>query len=300
MSSDDRLRSRWSRTGITSREPLLHPDAVTRDDTWRAAPIAAALEHRLLRPEEERRLALRAARGDAGARDALVVGNLRLVVSVAHAHRAPGASLADLVQEGICGLLTAVDRFDVSRGVRFSTYATWWIRASIGEASRRMQPVPLPRPLEAKRRRLAVAVARGARLDGDDEQVATVSGLTVAQVSEARAALRLQSPVRLDERVGDSDTPLLELHEDRSAPSHVEIAQERLRRRDIDRLLDALPHREREILRRRFGLDGASESTLEDVARSLGVSRETVRKVELRLLDELSDMPEAQPLRDAV
>lgn len=278
----------------------MHPDAVTRDDTWRAAPIAAALEHRLLRPEEERRLALRAARGDAGARDALVVGNLRLVVSVAHAHRAPGASLADLVQEGICGLLTAVDRFDVSRGVRFSTYATWWIRASIGEASRRMQPVPLPRPLEAKRRRLAVAVARGARLDGDDEQVATVSGLTVAQVSEARAALRLQSPVRLDERVGDSDTPLLELHEDRSAPSHVEIAQERLRRRDIDRLLDALPHREREILRRRFGLDGASESTLEDVARSLGVSRETVRKVELRLLDELSDMPEAQPLRDAV
>jgi RNA polymerase sigma factor (sigma-70 family) len=250
-----------------------------------APSIVAALQHRILSAGEERDIAVRAAAGDAAAREALVGHNLRFVAHRARAYAGRGVPLADLFQEGACGLVRAAAKFDPSRGVRFTTYAGWWIDAGLQDAIRTAQPVVLPRPVEARRRRVMAAMPAA----GPD--VAALAGVTPAHAEEGIAIARLQRPAAIDAAVV--------AFEDRTAPSVDEQASVALRRRGAEQLLSECGTVTARILRLRFGFDDDRERTYAEIAGDLGSNRETVRLAACRALARLQSSRSAGALRDA-
>jgi RNA polymerase primary sigma factor len=251
-------------------------------------PLSAALSHGVLTVTEEHALATRSAAGDTAARDALVCHNLRLVAQRANAFAGRGVPLADLFQEGVCGLVRAAQKFDPSRELRFSTYAVWWIRFGLQEAVRTAQPVVLPRPVEARRRRVVAVLGGG---EPDLAAVAAATGLAPGHAAQGVALARLQQPLSIEaDPVG---------HEDRTAPPIDEQVCAALRRRDAARMLDGCESFTGAVLRLRFGFDDGVDRTFAEVAAAIGSNRETVRLVERRALAELSTSARAEALRDA-
>lgn len=240
--------------------------------------LAEIRKHPPLDREQEVELARRAREGDTRALEQLVNANLRFVVSVARRYVRHGVPLDELVNEGNLGLIHAARRFDESRGVRFVSYAVWWIRRAILAAltrDARIVHVPAGRLEEARRvaaagRRLSQRMGRGAR----PHEVAVELGLSAGAVREA-LALR-HTDVSLDAPVAAEDSSLLELIPDGSG-------DEPWDRVDGDALLDALrhgllrlPEREAQIVRRYYGLEGQEPETLAEIAGTLGISRERV------------------------
>jgi RNA polymerase primary sigma factor len=263
--------------------------------------LREAGKYPLLKPHEEIELAKRIERGDLAAKDRMINSNLRLVVSNARRYQGQGLSLGDLIQEGMLGLIRAVEKFDWRKGFRFSTYATLWIRQAI------------QRGLENTSRtiRLPVHVAQRSRKVGrverelttklghepTDEEIATAADLPLADVIEIRKADR--AVVSLDKPVGeDGDTSLGDLVSLES-PSVDEEVHEQL---SSETLLDAiagLPEQERDVIEMRFGAGDQEPQTLSQAGRKLGVSTERARQIEERALRRLSQRPELISLRAA-
>lgn len=231
---------------------------------------------------------------DAGnaARAQLINSNLRLVVSIARRYQGHGLSLLDLIQEGSLGLMRAVDKFDPSRGLKFSTYATYWIRQSVGRAiADHGRTVRLPVHLGERLSRLArVRQVLTQRLDRDPtpEEVAGELGLTTDQV--ARAEQAALAPASLDEaHTDDGSGALAEIIADPLQPTPLEEISHGLLRADLCEAMSHLTTRERNILNLRYGLAGETALTLEQIGQRLSLTRERVRQLESEALKKLRD-----------
>jgi RNA polymerase primary sigma factor len=252
----------------------------------------------LLTADEEVALAKRIEKGDTDAKNRMIESNLRLVVSNAKRYRGLGLPFLDLIQEGIIGLIRAVEKFDHRRGFKFSTYATWWIRQAMQRALQQQSrtiriPVHVGQELARVRsaeRRLALELGR----DATDEEVAQAVELTVEQLEQLRMAERI--PVSLEARVGtDGDTELGALLP-QDGPSPFDELEVELAETSIRKALERLDARGRQVIELRFGLEGNEPLPLREVARRMGLSAEGVRKLERRALRTLAEERELQAL----
>src|SRR5262245_48040816 len=233
------------------------------------------------------------ARGDMGAKDTMVESNLGLVHAVARRFRSSGVPLDDLVQEGTIGLTRAAGLFDPDRGVRFSTYAAWWIRRSIHDAIADSKVIRIP----AKASRQLAAVRRAEtelkRLGpgrATDVEIARLAELSVGTVRSLRAAAKVT--VSLDQPVGEDTTPLSDLVADRQGvdPADTAIAHEQRER--VWAMLRLLPKRHRDVLVRRYGLIGGRAQSHAEIGRALGVGEERSRQLERESLHRLRSAAE--------
>jgi RNA polymerase primary sigma factor len=263
-----------------------------RGDGPPAPPLLAAYMGKLARrplltKEAELRLARRARSGDQEAKRRLAEHNLRLVVSVAKRYRGLGLPFEELIQEGNLGLLKAVDRYDPETGNRFSTYATWWIRQAVQRAvADKGRTIRLPAHVGEKIRLLARAEAEvDARAPGKGATAAAVAerlGWSVEDVEALRA--HLAPLTSLDAPLGDDPhaASAVDLVADETSPAPGEELEDEARALALRTAVARLPERERRVVVRRHGLDGAEPATLDELAEELGVSRERVRQIQKR------------------
>jgi RNA polymerase primary sigma factor len=258
--------------------------------------------HRLLTAAEEVALAKRIERGDQEAKARLINSNLRLVVSLAKKYQLSQLSLLDLIQEGILGLIRATEKFDWRRGYKFSTYATWWIRQAIERGiANKAREIRMPvhvlqreRKLDRAERELATKLGR----PPTEEEVAKAAKVSAKQAREVREAARVLTS--LDRPVGEEEeTTLGELFRSEE-PEPAEVVSVSLREDAVRRAVADLPDREREVVKRRYGLDGSPDpQPIEEIVRELGMSRAQVRAAESEALKKLARMREIEALKEA-
>ena len=244
---------------------------------------------RLLTPAEERELARRKDAGDEDAKRRLIECNLRLVMSITRTYTKAGVPLLDLIQEGNLGLIRAVEKFDYRMGYKLSTYATWWIRQAVTRAlADQGRTIRLPVHVAEQVRRL-LRLRRHLAQKLNREPTAAELALS-ADLSENRVVELLElvdAPVSLDSPVGDGESLYGDLIEDTHAAQPDERTAERSQSKELAAALAQLNARMCRVLTLRFGLDGESPHTLEEVGAVLGVTRERVRQLETRALREL-------------
>lgn len=255
---------------------------------------------RLLTAMEEKSLSRRVRIGDLAARERLVEANMRLVVSIAKNYIASGIPLEDLIQEGAIGLMTASERFDPLLGYRFSTYATQWIRQSIGRAiDNKAKSIRLPAHISESLRKIEKSRAELHRDLGEEptaEQIAAHAGLSLKKLKSLMQTT--QEPISLDMTVGEDNTSLGTLILDRAAPNPQDELIALEMRGEIEAILNTLDEREQVVMRKRFGFDEDDKSVLQQIGDELNISRERVRQIELQALRKLRSAARKKRLRD--
>ena len=250
---------------------------------------------KLLTPEEEITLAARIKKGDKKARELMIKANLRLVVKIARDYEGIGLPLLDLISEGKIGMMKAVERFDPAKGGKLSTYGSWWIKQSIKRAlANQSKTIRLPVHLVdkiSKMRRTAMRLQEEFGREPTDEELAEELGITSSRVAQMRmAAIR---PASLDAPIGDEDSNnFAEVVQDENADTPYQHLEGKTITKMLQEMVKTLDHREATILRSRFGLDGGTQKTLEEVGAKFGVTRERVRQIQNIALKKLRKMIE--------
>ena len=257
----------------------------------------------LLTNEEEKELAIAVENGDLEAKQRLAEANLRLVVSIAKRYVGRGMQFLDLIQEGNMGLMKAVDKFDYSKGFKFSTYATWWIRQAITRAiADQARTIRIPvhmvetiNKLVREQRNLLQELGQ----DPTPEQIAERMDMTPDKVREILKIA--QEPVSLETPIGEEDDSHLgDFIEDEVIENPVDYTTRVVLREQLDEVLDTLTDREENVLRLRFGLDDGKMRTLEDVGKVFNVTRERIRQIEAKALRKLRHPSRSKQLKDFI
>lgn len=257
----------------------------------------------LLSNEEEKELAIAVENGDLEAKQRLAEANLRLVVSIAKRYVGRGMQFLDLIQEGNMGLMKAVDKFDYSKGFKFSTYATWWIRQAITRAiADQARTIRIPvhmvetiNKLVREQRNLLQELGQ----DPTPEQIAKRMDMTPDKVREILKIA--QEPVSLETPIGEEDDSHLgDFIEDEVIENPVDYTTRVVLREQLDEVLDTLTDREENVLRLRFGLDDGKMRTLEDVGKVFNVTRERIRQIEAKALRKLRHPSRSKQLKDFI
>lgn len=259
----------------------------------------------LLTAEQEQDLGKRLAQGDAKAREELIQGNLRLVVSIAKKYNGKSTKISflDLIQEGNMGLMKAVDKWDYSLGYKFSTYATWWIKQSISKAlADQSRAIRIPPHIIEKLSRLAKAMNElSIELEREPttKEIADRIGETEEKVKELRAIVK--DPVSIDQRINeDDDVTLGDLVADEEDNSPIDDIHQEQVSKTISEVLSTLDEREADIIARRFGLGNRKAQTLEEVGKDYGLTKERIRQIEEKAMHKLRNPMRADMLRECL
>jgi len=308
-------------TSAEEIEPLVEEDeAAVEEEVEEASPTLSLNEPRqedlvrtylqeigkvpLLTREQEVALAKRVARGDARAREELAEANLRLVVSIAKNHKGYGLPFLDLIQEGNIGLMKAIERFDYTKGYKFSTYATWWIRQAISRAlADKARTIRIPPHILENMRKIYKVEEDYVQEHGEPPAMDVLAKQLGWPATEIERIKKISPYSRsLDEPVGDDEDSLLgDFIGSQDTPSPMHEAFRQMQIEELSRLLDELCERERRILELRYGLkildknNGAAlqhdqPQTLEEIGKIFGISRERVRQIEKEALDKLRSL----------
>ena len=255
----------------------------------------------LLTPEEETALAMRIIDGDDAAKKRLSEANLRLVVSIAKRYVGRGMQFLDLIQEGNLGLIKAVEKFDYTKGFKFSTYATWWIRQAITRAiADQARTIRIPVHMVETINKVKKVSSQLLHKNGHEptaEEIAVELGMPVDRVREIMRVA--QEPVSLETPIGEEeDSHLGDFIEDVDAPAPADAASHTLLKEQLDEVLQSLTEREAKVLRLRFGLEDGRPRTLEEVGKEFDVTRERIRQIEAKALRKLRHPSRSKKLKD--
>ena len=281
-------------------ESVLSADGISIDD-----PVKVYLKEigrvPLLSAEEEVELAIRMSEGDVAAKKRLSEANLRLVVSIAKRYVGRGMQFLDLIQEGNLGLIKAVEKFDHTKGFKFSTYATWWIRQAITRAiADQARTIRIPVHMVETLNKVKKVNSQLLHENGHEptnEQIAEKLEMPVEKVREIMRVA--QEPVSLETPIGEEeDSHLGDFIPDEDAPAPSDVASHTMLKEQLAEVLSTLTPREEKVLRLRFGLEDGRSRTLEEVGKEFNVTRERIRQIEAKALRKLRHPSRSKKLKD--
>ena len=286
--------------GLDNLDPSVGADGVSIDD-----PVKVYLKEigrvPLLTPDEEVDLAVRITNGDEAATKRLSEANLRLVVSIAKRYLGRGMQFLDLIQEGNLGLIKAVEKFDYTKGFKFSTYATWWIRQAITRAiADQARTIRIPVHMVETINKVKKVSSQLLHANGREPSAEEIAEELDMPVDKVREIMRVaQEPVSLETPIGEEeDSHLGDFIPDDDAPAPADAASHTLLKETLGSVLDSLTPREEKVLRLRFGLEDGRSRTLEEVGKEFNVTRERIRQIEAKALRKLRHPSRSKKLKD--